>query len=152
MFSFRVVLFCPVFQLLPSSLNRSNVPLHCLTHPFSLSGGSSKRDDRHNQQCDICFSGDYSPYPLTCCSGSMCTNCLKQLQVQRCPFCNKTFPGMRGNQPDGKMDIKFEASQRLAGHEGFGSYTIKYFFHSGKQGVSYVPKSQKLKTELKLYR
>ncbi|KAK3742264.1 hypothetical protein RRG08_042093 [Elysia crispata] len=96
-------------------------------------GDSSRKTKSSTEECGVCFDGKYEPHMLTCCHGAICKFCFEKVKSERCPFCRKPFTSMRGNQPEGKMDIRLDRTIRLKGHEKFGSYSIKYTFLSGRQ-------------------
>ena len=103
-----------------------------------VSESGSHQKERPSKECSICYGDDIALHPLTCCPGDICAACFKKLRIQRCPFCNTPFTGMKGDQPDGKMDVRFEDHMRLKGHERHGTFTITYKFSSGRQGVSII--------------
>ena len=64
-----------------------------------VSESGSHQKERPSKECSICYGDDIALHPLTCCPGDICTACFKKLQIQRCPFCNTPFTGMKGDQP-----------------------------------------------------
>lgn len=95
--------------------------------------GSDKSED---DTCPICLDTFTEKNKLKC-GHEFCKVCLDrsiESGGKICPICKKIFGTLRGNQPDGKMDIYY-SKQSLPGFPGLGSIEITYRIPSGKQTV-----------------
>lgn len=75
------------------------------------------------------------------CSHMFHFGCLKNLikdkDWAKCPVCSTIFGIMKGDQPEGTMDVNFDKHTDIPGH-GKGAITIHYRMKSGlRNGISY---------------
>jgi Deltex C-terminal domain len=100
-------------------------------------GASSAAAAGAAEDCVICMC------PLTytkqlSCGHKLCTGCIETAFDKcqpKCPSCGKLFGVMKGNQPEGTMNVR-TVHMSLAGYEDYGTIVIHYDIPDGIQGVS----------------
>lgn len=93
-------------------------------------------DDSEEDKCPICLDTFTQKKKLKC-SHEFCTECLERsikCGGEICPICKKIFGTLRGNQPDGRMEVHHKP-YNLSGFTGFGTIEITYRIQSGTQTV-----------------
>ena len=73
------------------------------------------------------------------CGHIFCTDCIDSYFTNYkkvCPTCGVVCGVIKGDQPLGRMDVRFDKNFHCAGFERVGTHVITYSFNSGTQGVS----------------
>ena len=103
-----------------------------------------ERDNRENE-CPICLDTFKNPQILSKCKHKFCKSCLDQaLKVHnRCPVCKTQCVALRGNQPPGTMNWRFDRCTHLPGYERYGTIIINYHIPSGIQTAEHPNPGQR---------
>ena len=109
---------------------------------FLCTGGDK---DNHENECPICLDTFKNPKTLKKCQHKFCKSCLDQaLKVNnRCPVCKAPCGALRGNQPAGTMNWRFDRYNYLPGYKGYGTIIINYHFPSGTQTAEHPNPGQR---------
>ena len=101
--------------------------------------------DNHENECPICLDTFKNPKTLKKCQHKFCTSCIDQaLKVNnRCPVCKAPCGALRGNQPRGTMNSRFDHYTHLPGYERYGTIIINYHFPSGIQTAEHPNPGQR---------
>jgi Deltex C-terminal domain/Zinc finger, C3HC4 type (RING finger) len=98
----------------------------------SLAAAAGAVDD-----CVICMCPLTNPKQLSC-GHKFCTGCIEAAFDKcqpKCPSCGKLFGVMKGNQPEGTMNMR-TVGMNLAGYEAYTTIVIDYDIPDGIQDVS----------------
>ncbi|XP_070541469.1 uncharacterized protein [Ptychodera flava] len=87
------------------------------------------------RECPICMDKISNPKTLRQCQHTFCKDCIERAMDQKpvCPVCGVIYGPLRGDQPDGTMDISVDKSRQLPGYPGCGTVCITYTFPDGIQ-------------------
>ncbi|XP_060765893.1 E3 ubiquitin-protein ligase DTX3L-like isoform X3 [Neoarius graeffei] len=103
---------------------------------FKKSRGIKKKyNESEEDKCPICLDTFTQKTKLDC-GHEFCEECLERSIQSRgkiCPLCQKVFGILKGNQPDGKMDVRHSRYPELPGFPHCGTITISYNIPSGIQ-------------------
>lgn len=93
--------------------------------------------DREDENCPICQDTLTKEKQLKCghvfCEE--CVACAMKSMGPICPLCKDVYGIMKGNQPAGKMSLRFLSSS-LPGFKGCRTIVISYYIPDGKQTVN----------------
>ena len=123
-----------------SSLSYVSRPCPSSSAPFQELG----KDSRENE-CPICLDNFKNPQTLNKCQHKFCKSCIDQaLKINnRCPVCKAPCGALRGNQPAGTMNWRFDRYNYLPGYKGYGTIIINYHFPSGTQTAEHPNPGQR---------
>ncbi|XP_060766690.1 E3 ubiquitin-protein ligase DTX3L-like isoform X2 [Neoarius graeffei] len=96
---------------------------------------NGKENESEEDKCPICLDTFTQKTKLDC-GHEFCEECLEQSIRSRgkiCALCQKVFGILKGNQPDGKMDVRHSRYPELPGFPHCGTITISYDIPSGIQ-------------------
>jgi len=106
---------------------------------MSAAAASITNNQQFNQDdnCCICMDKVDDPKKLDC-GHVFCRICIDEAfkHKPQCPSCGRIFGMLKGNQPDGKINITKDKYLDLAGYRGCGTIVITYNMPDGIQGVS----------------
>ncbi|XP_061197622.1 uncharacterized protein LOC133205769 isoform X2 [Saccostrea echinata] len=91
-------------------------------------------DSQTAGECKICLDICQIPKQLPC-KHNFCKRCIDPYMKtkQKCPFCEKVYGKIYGDQPKGR--IMFQREKRsLPGYEGHGTIIVSYIIDAEKQG------------------
>ena len=106
----------------------------------SIQGDSIKTSKKTEENCVICMDTINNAKKLKC-GHAFCTDCIDSYFSsckEVCPTCGIVCGIIKGDQPKGRMDVRYDKYMNCAGFEGAGSILITYSFQSGTQGVRIV--------------
>ncbi|XP_004373684.1 E3 ubiquitin-protein ligase DTX3L isoform X1 [Trichechus manatus latirostris] len=100
----------------------------------STSSGASEVDKKEEDTCAICMDTITNKHVLPNCKHEFCTPCIKKAMSYKpvCPVCQTHYGVLKGNQPDGTMDVTC-SPLRLPGYESCGTIVITYNMRGGLQ-------------------
>ena len=105
---------------------------------FQESNNDHNETDAKDENCVICMDTVNKPKKLKC-GHVFCTDCIDSYFSsckKVCPTCGVVCGVIKGDQPHGRMNVRFDRNFHCAGFEGVGTHVITYSFDPGKQGVS----------------
>ncbi|XP_058229904.1 E3 ubiquitin-protein ligase DTX3L-like isoform X3 [Hemibagrus wyckioides] len=104
------------------------------TQKFPNKAIKNDKAEENEDKCSICLD-TFTEKTKLACGHEFCKECLKlsiKSSGEICPLCKKIFGKLKGNQPDGQMQVKFKDTD-LPGFKHCGTIEIYYIIPDGHQ-------------------